>query len=412
MTDIATRPAPARTGQTEFIAMIAMLFATIAFSIDSMLPALPEIAAELSPDAPNAAQLILTSFVFGMGLGTLFAGPLSDTFGRKPVILAGAALYCVAAVAAYFAPTLETVLLARLVQGLGAAGPRVVSLALVRDLYKGREMAKIMSFVMMVFMLVPAVAPSVGAGIIHFAGWRAVFLAFLLFSALSCLWIGLRQAETIHPEDRRPLRAAALWLGLREVLGHRVVLVSIAMQSLMLGALFATLSATQSIFDQTFGRGDEFPAWFALIAVLSGSASFLNARLVMRLGMRRMIARAVLGQTVFTAVMVLLWWEGAWSDALAFPAHLVWTISVFFVCSLIMGNLNALAMEPVGHQAGMASSVIGAVSTVVSVLLAVPVGLAFDGSPLPLMVGVLAFAVANLLLLNLLPKGAAKAAGH
>lgn len=384
--------------------MIAMLFATIAFSIDSMLPALPEIAQELTPDAPNAAQLILTSFVFGMGLGTLFAGPLSDTFGRKPVIMAGAALYCVAAVAAYFAPSLETVLLARAVQGLGAAGPRVVSLALVRDLHKGREMARIMSFAMMVFMLVPAVAPFIGAGIIAVAGWRAVFLAFLVFSLVSCLWIGLRQAETIHPEDRRPLQAAALWEALKVVLSHRVVVVSTAMQTLFLGGLFATLSATQPIFDVTFGRGAEFPVWFAVIALCSASASFLNARLVMRIGMRAMIGRALLAHTVFTAAMSAAWALGLWSEAAGFWAHLVWTISVFFVTGLTMGNLNALAMEPVGHQAGMASSVIGAISTVLSVVLAVPVGLAFDGSPLPLMLGVLCFGLVCLGLMRVLPK--------
>lgn len=400
----ASRPAPARLGQVEFIAMIAMLFATIAFSIDSMLPALPEIAQELTPDAPNAAQLILTSFVFGMGLGTLFAGPLSDTFGRKPVIMAGAVLYCIAAVAAYFAPTLETVLLARVVQGLGAAGPRVVSLALVRDLHKGREMARIMSFAMMVFMLVPAVAPFIGAGIIAVAGWRAVFLAFLLFSLVSCLWLGLRQAETMHPEDRRPLEAAALWEALRAVLSHRVVIVSTAMQTLFLAGLFATLSATQPIFDVTFGRADEFPMWFAVIAALSGTASFLNARLVMRVGMRGMIARALLAHAVFTGVMTAAWALGVWPAGAAFWAHLVWTISVFFVTGLTMGNLNALAMEPVGHQAGMASSVIGAISTVASVVLAVPVGLAFDGSPLPLMVGVLAFGVVNLWLMRKMPQ--------
>ncbi|MBC2835553.1 multidrug effflux MFS transporter [Paragemmobacter straminiformis] len=398
------RPDVPRLGQTEFIAMIAMLFATIAFSIDSMLPALPQIARELTPDAPNAAQLILTSFVFGMGLGTLFAGPLSDTFGRKPVIMAGAVLYCLAAVAAYFAPTLETVLLARVVQGLGAAGPRVVSLALVRDLHKGREMARIMSFAMMVFMLVPAVAPFIGAGIIALAGWRAVFLGFLLFSLVSCLWLGLRQAETIHPEDRRPLQAAALWEALRMVLSHRVVVVSTAMQTLFLAGLFATLSATQPIFDVTFGRASEFPMWFALIALMSGTASFLNARLVMRIGMRGMIGRALLAHTLFTAAMTAAWAFGLWPEAAAFWAHLVWTISVFFVTGLTMGNLNALAMEPVGHQAGMASSVIGAISTVLSVVLAVPVGLAFDGSPLPLMIGVLCFGIVCLGLMRVLPK--------
>lgn len=405
MTDMtASRPAIPRLGQGEFIAMIAMLFATIAFSIDSMLPALPEIAAELTPDAPNAAQLILTSFVFGMGFGTLFAGPLSDSFGRKPVIMAGAVLYCVAAVAAYFAPTLELVLLARFVQGLGAAGPRVVSLALVRDLHKGREMARIMSFAMMVFMLVPAVAPFIGAGIIALAGWRSVFLAFLVFSLVSCLWLGLRQAETIHPEDRRPLQAVALWQALKMVLSHRVVVVSTGMQTLFLGGLFATLSATQPIFDVTFGRGAEFPVWFAVIALCSASASFLNARLVMRIGMRAMIGRALLAHVVFTAAMTAAWALGLWPETAAFWAHLLWTVSVFFVTGLTMGNLNALAMEPVGHQAGMASSVIGAISTVLSVVLAVPVGLAFDGSPLPLMLGVLCFGIVCLGLMRILPK--------
>lgn len=404
----ADRPPIHRLGQTEFIAMIAMLFATIAFSIDAMLPALPQIAAELTPDAPNAAQLILTSFVFGMGLGTLFAGPLSDTFGRKPVIMAGAVLYCAAAVAAYFAPTLETVLLARLVQGLGAAGPRVVSMALVRDLFKGREMARIMSFTMMVFMLVPAIAPFLGAGIIAIADWRAIFLAFLVFSLVSCLWIGLRQAETIHPEDRHPLKARALWEAFNIVLSHPVVIISTAMQTLFLAGLFATLSATQPIFDVTFGRADEFPVWFALIALCSASAAFLNARLVMRVGMRGMISRSLVAHAGFTAVMTAAWAFGLWPDGAAFWAHLLWSASVFFVTSLTMGNLNAMAMEPVGHQAGMASSVIGAVSTVLSVVLAVPVGLAFDGSPLPLMLGVLAFSVANLLLLRWLPKGAAR----
>lgn len=399
-----TRPAPARLGQTEFIAMIAMLFATIAFSIDAMLPALPQIAAELTPYAPNAAQLILTSFVFGMGIGTLFAGPLSDTFGRKPVIMAGAVLYCVAAVAAYFAPTLETVLLARLVQGLGAAGPRVVSMALVRDLFKGREMARIMSFTMMVFMLVPAIAPFMGAGIIAVADWRAIFLAFLVFSLVSCLWIGLRQAETIHPEDRHPLKAASLWEAFKIVLSHRVVVISTAMQTLFLAGLFATLSATQPIFDVTFGRADEFPVWFALIALCSATAAFINARLVMRVGMRGMISRSLIAHSAFTAVMTAAWAFGVWPEGAAFWAHLLWSASVFFVTSLTMGNLNAMAMEPVGHQAGMASSVIGAVSTVLSVVLAVPVGLAFDGSPLPLMLGVLAFSVVNLVLMRWLPK--------
>jgi DHA1 family bicyclomycin/chloramphenicol resistance-like MFS transporter len=395
-------PPPARMGQAEFIALIAMLFATIAFSIDAMLPALPQIAAELSPDAPNAAQLILTSFVLGMGIGTLLAGPLSDTFGRKPVILAGAALYCAAAMTAYFAPTLETVLLARMVQGLGAAGPRVVSLALVRDLYKGREMAKVVSFAMMIFTLVPAIAPFIGQGIMAVTGWRGIFVAFVAFSVLSMLWFGLRQPETLT--ERRPLAAAPLLAAFREVLSHRVVVISIAVQTLAFACLFATLSATQPIFDQVYGKGDSFPLWFAVIAVVSGTSSLLNAKLVMRLGMRRMITVTLGAQVVFSLGMAAANGLGLWPDGAAFAAHLVWTIGVFFMAGLTIGNLNALGLEPVGHIAGMAASVIGAISTVLSVVLAAPVGLAFNGTALPLMLGVATFAALGFALMRVVPR--------
>lgn len=404
MTQTLPPAAAPRMGQTEFIALIAVLFATIAFSIDAMLPALPQIAAELSPDAPNAAQLILTSFVLGMGIGTLFAGPLSDAFGRKPVILAGAALYCASALVAYISPTLEGVLVARLLQGLGAAGPRVVSLALVRDLYKGREMARVVSFAMMIFTLVPAIAPFIGQGIIWVAGWRAIFLAFVVFSVLSILWVFLRQPETVPKAARRPLSGAALRAAFLEVLSHRVVVVSIAVQTLVFACLFATLSATQPILDQVYGEGDRFPMWFALIAVLSGTASLINAKLVVRLGMRRMIATTLAAQVVFSGVMLVAKAGGIWPPALAFPAHLLWTTGVFFMVGLTIGNLNALGLEPVGHIAGMAASVIGAVATVVSVMLAAPVGLMFDGTAYPLMAGVVVFAALGWGLMRLIPR--------
>ena len=197
-------PVLRRLSMPEFIALIAMLFATIAFSIDAMLPALPEIAATLTPLDPNKAQLIVTSFVLGMGIGTLFAGPLSDSFGRRNVIVGGAVLYCAAAAIAMVAPSLETVLAARVLQGLGAAGPRVVSLALVRDLYKGREMARVVSFAMMIFTLVPAVAPLAASGIIAAWGWRAIFAAFILFAILAVVWMMLRQPETLPRAARRP----------------------------------------------------------------------------------------------------------------------------------------------------------------------------------------------------------------
>jgi len=378
--------------QGEFIALTAMLFATIAFSIDSMLPALPQIAAELSPDAPNRAQLILTSFVLGMGVGTLFAGPLSDAFGRKATIMAGAALYSVAALAAFFAPTLESVLLARLVQGLGAAAPRIVTLALMRDLYRGRDMARIMSYTMMFFILVPAVAPMLGQVIIAGFGWRGVFLAFLVFAGAAMLWLGLRQPETLPPAARRPLVAAQLWAALREVLSHRVIVLSVIVQTLAFGCLFGCLSQIQQIFDQTYERGDSFPQWFALIAVASGAASITNAGLVGRLGMRYLVRTTFGVQAVVSLVVTALFLSGLLPAAAGFYICFGWMIGVFAMAGLTIGNLNALALEPVGHIAGMAASVTGAIATVGAVLLAAPLGLAFDGTPLPLMVGVTVFA--------------------
>lgn len=389
--------------QPEFIALMAMLFATIAFSIDAMLPALPEIARELTPLATNRAQLILSAFILGMGVGTLVAGPLSDRFGRKSVIMAGAALYSAAALAAWLAPTLETLLLARLVQGLGAAGPRVVSLAMVRDLYKGREMARVVSFAMMIFTLVPAVAPLLGTGIIALTGWRGIFLAFILFSAVSMLWLGLRQPETLPPSARRPLQAAPLLAALREVLSHRVIVIAIAVQTLAFACLFGTLSSTQQIFDTTFGRADSFPAWFAVIALCAGSASILNANLVVRLGMRLLISTTLVVQIVLSLGFGLMTWADAWPETLAFPAYLAWTISVFMMGGLVLGNLNALAMEPVGHIAGLAASVTSAIATVLSVLVAVPIGLAFDGTPVPLAFGIAVLTAAGSALMRKLP---------
>lgn len=387
-----------RASQTEFVALVAMLFATIAISIDAMLPALPEIAATLSPEAPNAAQLVVTSFVLGMGIGTLFTGPLSDAFGRKRVILVGSGLYALAALACAFAPNLEILLAARLLQGLAAAAPRTVAIAMVRDLYSGREMARIMSFVMMIFTIVPAVAPLMGQGIIALGGWRAIFLAYIVFAGLTMLWLGLRQPETLPPDRRRPLRPGDLWRGTRAVFTHRIILVSILLQTLTLAALFATLSSLQGIFERQFDRAATFPLWFALIAVASMTGSLLNSRVVMTLGMRRVVTRTYAGVAVLTLVALATLGTGLVSGNLGFAMQMLWAIGLFAMMGLTMGNLNALAMEPVGHIAGLAASVISSLATFGSVILAIPIGLAFDGTATPLLIGVAVLVGLNLIL--------------
>lgn len=373
----------------EFIAMLALIFAVIAFSIDSMLPALPQIAAELSPGDVNRAQLVLTSFVAGMGLGLLVAGPLSDALGRKPVIIAGFGVYALASVAAVYAPSLELLLAARFVQGLGAAAPRIVALALVRDLYQGREMARITSFVMMIFILIPAVAPSIGAEIIHLVGWRGVFGSFVLLALVGSLWLGLRRAETLPPAARRPLNLRNLVASAREVLANGQVQLVTMVMTLGFGQMFALLSSAQQLFVETYGTGENFPRWFALMALLSGTGTVLNARHVMRLGMRRIVAMAYRMQVVVSGVMVVLVFGDLLPEALRFPAFFIWAVSVFFMAGVTFGNLNAMALQQMGHVAGMAASVVAAVSTIGAVLIAAPVGLAYDGTARPIILATL-----------------------
>ncbi len=394
---------PKLLSQREFVILNAMLFATVALAIDAMLPALPAIAAALSPDAPNLAQLVVTSFVFGMGVGTLISGPVSDAFGRKPVLIGCATLYIVSAALCFAAPSLETLLVARVLMGMGAAGPRAVGTAMIRDLFKGRDMARIISFVMMIFTLVPAVAPLMGKGVMLVAGWRAIFLVFMAFSLTVNAWLVIRQPETLPPAARRPLRLSLLWAAARELAVHRVALVATACQTLTSACLFATLSSVQGVFEQYFNRAASFPLWFTFIAVCAISGSFLNSRVVVRLGMRRVLVATYLGQVTLTA-LALAGLASGLPGALAFPAFLIWAVGIFAMMGLTMGNLNALAMEDLGHIAGFASSLITAISTVVSVALAVPVGQAFNGTPLPLLVGVLLFSTLSLGLIRLVRK--------
>lgn len=390
---------PTRMHRGEFIALCAMMFATIAFSVDSMLPALPEIGTELSPDAPNRAQLILTSFVLGMGLGTFFTGPLSDAFGRKPVIYAGAALYMLASAVAFLSQSLEVVLAARVVQGIGIAGPRVVTMAIIRDLYSGREMARIMSLAMLIFTLVPAIAPALGAVVIALAGWRAIFVSFILFAALIVLWLGLRLAEPLPVERRRPLRLDAMASALRELVTNPSIVISIAVQTLTFAMLFTMLSMVQPVYDITFGKGDSFPVWFGFVAIVAGSSSLLNAALVIRLGMRFLVTVTLMVQTFLSLSMVVLMLAGL-GGPLMFACFVIWQVSVFFQAGMTIGNLNAIAMEPVGHIAGMAASLMGAVSTVFAAILAAPVGLAFDGTPMPLAIAIAAEAALGVALMR------------
>ncbi|WP_223421218.1 multidrug effflux MFS transporter [Tateyamaria pelophila] len=368
-------------GKVEFIALMAMMFATIAFSIDAMLPALPAIAADISPDVPSQVALILTFFVIGMGVGTFFMGPLSDAYGRKPVLYLGLAIYALGAVLSWIAPTLELMLAARVLQGLGAAGPRVVSAAIIRDLYSGRAMASILSLTMMVFLLVPGVAPLIGMMITKAFGWRMIFGAFLLFGVILLIWFGTRMRESLPVEDRRPMKWALMVDAIRQMLVHPTVRLSILVQTITMMILFTILTMVQPIFELAFDRAESFPYWFGAIAAISGVASLLNAKIVGRYGMRKLITWALSVQVLISLTFVLFLFTDMHG---VFAFYILWQFGVMFQSGLTIANLNAIAMEPMGHIAGMAASVIGSVSTVMGACIASLVSMIFDPTPLAL----------------------------
>ena len=371
-----------KMGRWEFIALIAMMFSTIAFSVDALLPAFPQIEADLGVSATGQVHLLITLFMTGLAFGTLVAGPISDALGRKTTMLAGAGLYLTAGTVAWLSNDFETIVAARLVQGIGAAGPRVVSLAIVRDLYEGRMMAQIVSFAMVLFTIVPTLAPAMGAVLTDAFGWRAILLSFLLFSTISTLWFWTRLPETLPRENRRALRWAALAAAAQEILTHRTVRLAILAQSMALALIFCLIVTVQPIYDVVFGRAESFAYWFGGIALFSAaSTSLANAALVIRFGMQRLVTLGMAGQAVSAAFAYLSYLH---CPNYAFESFVVFQFLLIWLSGLCVGNLNALALEPMGHIAGFTASVTGATATMIAAAIATALGTVFDGTPRPL----------------------------
>jgi DHA1 family bicyclomycin/chloramphenicol resistance-like MFS transporter len=376
----------------EFVALMAVMTSIIAFSIDAMLPALPQIAADLGVTDVNQRQLVVVVLFVGLALAQVAYGPMSDTLGRKPAAYVGFSIFIAGSLLCIFARSFDVMLIGRFLQGVGAAGPRIVSLALVRDLYSGRAMAHIMSLVMGIFIIVPVIAPSVGQGILMIADWRFIFVALLAEGIIGLTWFAWRQRETLPAERRASFSLRRMFSAFQEACTNPVTLGYTLSAGLVFGAFVGYLASTQQVLQELYGLGALFPIYFGVNALAFGAASMLNARLVMKLGMRRLAgsglaATSLLSLLFFIAVLIL----GGHPPLWALMGYLLLT---FFCVGVLFGNFNALAMEPMGHIAGVAAAVVGSLATIISSALGWALGQAYDGTVRPMIAG---FAVLTIL---------------
>lgn len=377
--------------------MLALMVSLLAMSIDSMLPALGEISDELRPTDPNDIQLVVTMMLFGFAAGQIVAGPLSDSYGRKPVIYGGYVLFIMGCILSIIANDFTLMLLGRFLQGLGAAAPRIVSVALVRDGYQGRAMARIMSIVMAIFILVPSIAPAIGQGVMLVTSWRAIFGLLLSMAIIAFVWFAIRQPETLSRERRRKFSVGAIAGGIKEAIGYRAMAGYTLATGVMFGAFVGYLSSSQQIFQDAYEAGQWFVVYFGCASLSIGAASAFNAKVVVRLGMKYMTWRALFGLTAASCLFIpfVLADNGLPSLWL----FMTWLMVVFFFVGIVFGNFNALAMEPVGHMAGLGAAIVGSVSTFISLPIGWAVGGAYDGTVTPLVMG---FAVSGAMCLAIM----------
>ena len=390
-----------RLPRWEFIAIAAALMAVNALAIDIMLPALQQIGASLGVENENHRQYVITAYIAGMGLALLFYGPASDRFGRRAPLIFGLAVYILAAFAAAFAPTFEILLALRFIQGIGAASTRVIAISVVRDLYGGRQMAEIMSLVFMVFMVIPVVAPGIGQIIMLFSEWHMIFIVMAVSALAITIWAAVRLPETLDPKDRRPLKLGAVAQGFKIVLTTRVPLFYTLASTILFGALFGFINSAQQVYVGIYGLGVWFPVVFAAIAAMMSLSSFLNSRLVVKLGMRRLSHGALLGFLTVSAI----WFAWSLTGWVPFPAFILLFAAAMFQFGLIGSNFNAIAMEPLGHIAGTASSVQAFMQTAGGGLIGAMIGQAFDGTVMPLAAGYCAVAVIGLAMVLIAERG-------
>lgn len=376
-----------------------------ALSIDALLPALDIIGEAVQTKTPADNQLLITMIFLGLGIGPLFFGPLADAKGRKPSVYIGFAVFIIASLICIYTRSFEIMILGRILQGIGLSAPRTISIAIIRDLYEGDYMARIMSFVTVVFLLIPIVAPAMGKVILDSWNWQGIFLVQIVISLLVMFWFWKRQAETLKPSNKIPYAISRITNGLIETVKYKRTLGFTIIQGFIVGSFLVYLSASQQIFQNQYGLVDEFPYIFAGLALSIGAAILLNATLVVRLGMEMIVTAALIG---FCAVSLL--YIAMYYDVLR-PS--VWVLVgffslQFFFIGFMFGNLRALAMEPVGHIAGIGAAITGLISTLMAVPMSTFIGRYVENTTLPLFIGFSSCSAISIMILFWIKKNAPK----
>ena len=382
--------------QFEFIALMASLMSIVALSIDALLPALDYIGLSIGTINNTDNQLLITMIFFGLGLGPLLFGPISDSLGRKPIVFIGLALYIIASFICVYANNLETMIVGRILQGIGLSAPRTISIAMVRDSFSGDYMARIMSFITVVFLLVPIVAPAIGKYILDRYNWQAIFYVQLIFSGFVAFWFWKRQPETLTKNKRIKFTKHIFVNGLKEILKSKTTIGYTIITGFITGSFMVYLSTAQQIFQIQYNLKEQFPIIFAGIAISIGAATFLNGTLVLKYGMRKIVTSSLLAFFIFSLFYVILFNSSKNPSIIILLSFLGLQ---FFSIGFLFGNLRALAMEPIGHIAGIGAAITGFISTIMAVPISIFIGSFVANTALPLFIGFLVCSIFSIIIL-------------
>ncbi len=373
-----------KLSQFEFVTLMAFLMSIVALAIDAILPALDIIGAAVGITRSKDNQLLITMIFLGLGIGQLLFGPLSDSLGRKPIVFMGFGVFIIASYMCIYATTLEMMVAGRILQGVGLSAPRTISIAIVRDSYSGDYMARIMSFITVVFILVPVIAPAMGKFVLDHYNWEAIFYIQLFFSVIVSIWFWIRQPETLLKSQRIGLTTHIFTDGFRELMKYKRTMGFTIISGFITGSFMVYLSTAPQIFQIQYDLTDQFPYIFAALAISVGSATFLNGTLVLKYGMEKLVTISLWGFFIISMAYLVLYFNSSNPDVMIL---LVFFGLQFFAIGFLFGNLRALAMEPVGHIAGMAAAITGFISTMMAVPISALIGKYVEDTALPLFIG-------------------------